>query len=200
MSKRIFDFVSAFILLFLFSPVLIVVFVVLSIKFKNHPFFFQQRTGLDQKIFRIIKFKTMSDAVDSNGLLLPDEQRLSKVGTALRNLSLDELPQLLNVLKGDMSLIGPRPLLPEYLPHYSSVQIRRHEVKPGITGWAQVNGRNSISWEEKFKLDVWYVDNHSWNLDFKIILLTILKILTKDSVSPSSGVTMPRFDKKNTYE
>lgn len=157
------------------------------------PFFFQLRPGKNAKLFNIIKFKTMNDKKDSNGELLPDHKRLTKVGAFVRKTSLDEIPQLINVIKGDMSLIGPRPLLPEYLPLYSKEQMRRHEVKPGITGWAQVNGRNAISWQEKFKLDVWYVNHVNFSLDLKIILLTIKKVLVKEGISSATSVTMEKF-------
>ena len=157
------------------------------------PFFFQRRPGETGKIFKIIKFKTMNGSTDALGNLLPDSQRLTKVGSLVRKSSLDEIPQLLNVLKGDMSLVGPRPLLIEYLPLYNDNQKRRHEVKPGITGWAQVNGRNAISWEEKFKLDVWYVDNQSFWLDMKILWLTIRKVLVREGINQDGQATMEPF-------
>lgn len=157
------------------------------------PFFFQSRPGKGGKIFKIIKFKTMNDRKDSNGDLLPDSKRLTKIGALVRKTSLDELPQLLNVLIGDMSLVGPRPLLIEYLPLYNFEQGRRHNVRPGITGWAQVNGRNAISWNEKFNLDVWYVDNLSFNLDLKILLLTFKKVFKSEGINASANVTMEKF-------
>ena len=162
----------------------------------NSPVLFRQsRPGLNRKVFDIFKFRTMTNDCDKDGILLTDELRLTKFGKFLRSISIDELPSLWNVLKGEMSLVGPRPLLVEYLPLYSSKQARRHEVKPGITGWAQVNGRNSISWDEKFALDVWYVDNQSIWLDIKILYLTIKKVIVRDGISAKDDVTMPRFDK-----
>lgn len=160
-------------------------------------FFPQQRPGKDEKIFKIVKFKTMTDERDVEGNLLPDEKRLTKIGKFIRKTSLDELPQLINVLKGDMSLIGPRPLLPQYLPLYSKEQARRHNVRPGITGWAQVNGRNDISWGKKFELDVWYVDHLSFGLDMKIIFLTIWKVLKRDGVSKEGMATTEPFNGHN---
>ena len=160
-------------------------------------FFMQQRPGKKGKIFKVIKFKTMTDECDVNGDLLPDEKRLTNVGKFLRSTSMDELPQLINVLKGDMALIGPRPLLPQYLPLYNKEQARRHEVRPGITGWAQVNGRNAISWTKKFELDVWYVDHCSFLLDLKIILLTIKKVFVREGISSDTSVTMEAFNGNN---
>ena len=160
-------------------------------------FFLQNRPGRDGKVFKVIKFKTMTDERDSKGCLLPDEQRLTKVGKFVRSTSIDELPQLINVLKGDMALIGPRPLLPQYLPLYSKKQARRHEVRPGITGWAQVNGRNAISWTKKFELDVWYVDHCSFLLDLKIFLLTIRKVFVREGISSDTSVTMEPFTGNN---
>jgi lipopolysaccharide/colanic/teichoic acid biosynthesis glycosyltransferase len=164
------------------------------------PFFFQIRPGKKEKLFRIIKFKTMNDRRDRCGNLLSDVERLTAVGKWLRKTSLDELPQLINVLKGDMSLIGPRPLMPEYLPVYSKIQARRHELKPGITGWAQVNGRNAISWDKKFELDVWYVDNVSMSLDLKIVFYTFIKVMSSNEISADGHATMPSFaeDKKKS--
>jgi len=179
--------------LLLLSPIFLMVTLGLSVANNGKPFFFQLRPGKDGKIFRIAKFKTMNDKKDSKGNLLPDAKRLTKIGSFVRKTSLDELPQLFNVLKGEMSLIGPRPLLPEYLPLYSKTQNRRHEVKPGITGWAQVNGRNAISWEDKFKYDVWYVDHLSFLVDLKIILLTIKKVLVREDISSTTSVTMEKF-------
>ena len=160
-------------------------------------FFFQERPGKDGKIFKVIKFKTMTDECDSNGVLLPDESRLTKVGTFVRSTSIDELPQLINVLKGDMALIGPRPLLPQYLPLYSKEQMRRHEVRPGISGWAQCHGRNAISWTEKFKLDVWYVDHLSLKTDLKVIFITIKKVLCREDINSDNDATMEDFDGTN---
>ena len=160
-------------------------------------FFTQERPGRNGKIFKVIKFKTMTDERDVNGDLLPDEQRLTKVGKLIRSTSVDELPQLINVLKGDMALIGPRPLLPQYLPLYNKEQARRHEVRPGITGWAQVNGRNAISWAKKFELDVWYVDHCSFILDLRIIVLTIKKVFVREGISSETSVTMEYFTGNN---
>lgn len=191
--KRVLDLSVALIAFIVLSPIIIIVTVWLYIANNGHPFFFQIRPGKGAKLFKIIKFKTMSDKKDHYGNLLPDHLRLTSIGSFVRKTSLDEIPQLLNVLKGDMSLIGPRPLLPEYLPLYNTEQNRRHEVNPGITGWAQVNGRNAISWEQKFKLDVWYVDNVSFLLDLKILWLTIKKVLVKEGISSSTSVTMEKF-------
>jgi lipopolysaccharide/colanic/teichoic acid biosynthesis glycosyltransferase len=182
-GKRIIDFIVAFIGLLLLFPVLVIVTLLLTIANQGKPFFFQTRPGKNQKIFKIIKFKTMTDAKDTNENLLLDVDRLTKVGRFVRKTSLDELPQLINVLKGDMSLIGPRPLLLQYLSLYSDFQNRRHEVKPGITGWAQVNGRNSISWENKFVYDVWYVDQISFLVDLKILLLTVKKVFKSEGIT-----------------
>jgi len=194
--KRVFDVVIAVIGLLLLLP-LIVILILLIRKIIGSPVFFkQQRPGINGKIFKMVKFRSMSYALDKNGMPLSDEQRLLPFGLWLRSTSLDELPELWNVLKGDMSLVGPRPLLVEYLPFYSEEQMRRHNVKPGITGWAQVNGRNSISWDDKFKLDVWYVDNKTFMLDVKILLLTIKRVLLKEGISPNDSIIMPRFDKK----
>lgn len=179
---------------FMFAlPVFILVCGLLAVANSGSIFFVQPRPGRNGHIFRIIKFKTMNDKKDSKGQLLPDSIRLTPIGRFVRKTSLDEIPQLLNVIKGDMSLIGPRPLLVEYLPLYSGEQARRHEVRPGITGWAQVNGRNAISWEEKFKLDVWYVDNLSLGLDVRILLLTIFKVLRSDGISQTGQATMEKF-------
>ncbi|MDQ3292532.1 MAG: sugar transferase [Bacteroidota bacterium] len=192
--KRFLDLtisVSAFIVAL---PIFIIVVISLAIANRGKVFFFQARPGKNEKVFRIIKFKTMNDLKDSNGKLLPDEVRLTAVGKFVRKTSLDEIPQLINVIKGDMSLIGPRPLLVEYLPLYNNVQKRRHEVRPGITGWAQINGRNAISWEQKFEYDVWYVDNMSFLLDMKIILLTIKKVFKSEGISQQGHATMPFFE------
>lgn len=160
---------------------------------KGFPFFVQRRPGKGEKIFRLIKFRTMTNARDANGELLPDDKRLTRFGTMIRKTSLDEIPQLINVIKGDMSLIGPRPLLIEYLPRYSAIQKRRHEVRPGITGWAQVNGRNAISWERKFELDVWYVDHLNLKLDIRILMLTLKKVVKPEGISQEGHATMPVF-------
>lgn len=181
--KRFFDLVLASIVFILLSPIFIGVMIILSISNKGSPFFFQQRPGKNEKIFRIIKFKTMNDAKDDQGNLLPDTQRLTKIGGLVRKTSLDEVPQLLNVIKGDMSLIGPRPLLVSYLDLYDEFEKKRHTVRPGITGWAQVNGRNAIDWETKFKLDVYYVENLSLALDIRILLKTINNVLLSKDIS-----------------
>jgi lipopolysaccharide/colanic/teichoic acid biosynthesis glycosyltransferase len=194
--KPLIDFLAALLGLLLLSPLLLVVWLSLSIANQGKPFFFQQRPGKNGTLFKIIKFKTMNDRKDVSGNLLSDAERLTNIGSFVRKTSLDELPQLLNVLKGDMSLIGPRPLLVQYLPLYSDFQRRRHEVKPGITGWAQVNGRNAISWEKKFEYDVWYVDNRSSLLDFKILIKTIQKIVKSDGISGTDTVTMQAFKGK----
>lgn len=181
----------------LFAPLLIIT---LWLYFANKGagvFFMQERPGKNGKIFKVIKFKTMTDERDVDGNLLPDAQRLTKVGRFVRSTSIDELPQLINVLKGDMALIGPRPLLPQYLPLYSKEQARRHEVRPGITGWAQVNGRNAISWTRKFELDVWYVDHCSFLLDLKIIFMTIKKVFVREGISSETSVTMEAFTGNN---
>ena len=191
--KRVFDFILALTSLLIISPVFIVFFIALAIANEWKPFFFQKRPGKNGKIFTIIKFKTMNDKTDSEGNLLPDAERLTAVGSFVRKTSIDEIPQLINVLKGDMALIGPRPLLVQYLPLYNDHQARRHEVRPGITGWAQINGRNAISWEEKFNLDVWYVDHVSFILDLKIIFLTIKKVFIKEGISADGHVTIEPF-------
>jgi len=193
--KPLIDFTFAFIGLFLVSPVLIVVTIFLAIANDGKPFFFQTRPGKNGKPFRIIKFKTMNDKQDADGNLLPDAVRLTKIGRFVRKTSLDELPQLINVLKGDISLVGPRPLLMIYLSRYDEEQARRHEVKPGITGWAQVNGRNTISWEEKFRLDVEYVDKLTFCLDVKILLMTVKKVLMSKGISSDTHATMEVFYK-----
>ncbi len=191
--KNILDFIVAILVLILASPIIIVTVSLLFFFQKRNVFFLQERPGKNERIFKLVKFKTMTDEKDSNGNLLPDEQRLTWIGKFVRKASLDELPQMINVLKGDMSLIGPRPLLVEYLPLYNDEQRRRHEIKPGITGWAQVNGRNTISWENKFKYDVWYVDNASFLLDIKIVFLTILKIFKSEGISSDTSATMEKF-------
>lgn len=184
--KRIIDLVGSLLILIIMLPVIIMVTIGLYLVNQGKPFFFQARPGKNGKVFKIIKFKTMNDLKDQNGNLLSDELRLTKIGTFVRKTSLDEMPQLINVFKGDMSLIGPRPLLTQYLHLYNDFQNRRHEVKPGITGWAQVNGRNAISWDKKFELDVWYVDNISFVVDIKILFLTIIKVLKSDGINPDN--------------
>lgn len=196
--KRIIDFVLVLCALLIIWPVLLIIIVFLHFANKGAGVFFtQDRPGKDAKIFKAIKFKTMTDERDAEGKLLPDAQRLTKVGRIVRSLSIDELPQLINVLKGDMALVGPRPLLPKYLPLYSKEQYRRHEVRPGITGWAQVNGRNNISWTKKFELDVWYVDHCSFWLDVKIILLTVKKVFFREDISKEGEATTVPFDGTN---
>ena len=196
--KRFFDFWISLIALICISPILIIVTIWLHFANKGAgAFFLQERPGKDEKIFRVIKFKTMTDERDENGNLLPDSQRLTKVGKFVRSTSIDELPQLINVLKGDMALIGPRPLLPQYLPLYSPEQARRHEVRPGISGWAQCHGRNAISWTEKFKLDVWYVDHVSLWTDLKVIWITIMKVLKRADINEAGQATMEAFNGHN---
>ena len=196
--KRFLDFWISLIALICISPILLVVTIWLHFANKGAgAFFLQERPGKDGKIFKVIKFKTMTDERDAEGNLLPDEIRLTKVGNFVRSTSLDELPQLMNVLKGDMALIGPRPLLPEYLPLYSKEQARRHEVRPGISGWAQCHGRNSISWTEKFKLDVWYVDHLSLMTDLKVIWLTIASVLKREGISEEGMATVEDFNGNN---
>lgn len=191
--KLLIDFTVSFVVLIIASPLLFIVTLLLLLVNQGKPFFFQLRPGKKQQLFKIIKFKTMNDKTYSDGNLLPDEQRLTKIGNFVRKTSLDELPQLLNVLKGDMSLIGPRPLLPEYLPLYNETQRIRHEVKPGITGWAQVNGRNAISWSQKFEFDVWYVDNVSFLLDCKIVFLTIKKVFKREGITSQNSASSEAF-------
>ena len=196
--KRLIDFILVFCALLLIWPILLVIIIFLHFANKGAGVFFtQDRPGKDAKIFKAIKFKTMTDERDAAGKLLPDAQRLTKVGRIVRSLSIDELPQLINVLKGDMALVGPRPLLPKYLPLYSKEQYRRHEVRPGITGWAQVNGRNNISWTKKFELDVWYVDHCSFWLDVKIILLTVKKVFFREDISKEGEATTVPFNGTN---
>ncbi|RHU30625.1 MULTISPECIES: sugar transferase [Parabacteroides] len=196
--KRLIDFIIVFCVLAVIWPILLII--TLWLHFANKgagAFFFQERPGKDEKIFKVIKFKTMTDERDATGNLLPDAERLTKVGRFVRSTSIDELPQLVNVLKGDMALIGPRPLRTYYLPLYSKEQARRHDVRPGITGWAQINGRNSITWTEKFKLDVWYVDHLSLWLDVKIIFLTIKKVICRNDINNETVATMYPFDGTN---
>ena len=193
MIKRLFDIAISIFLLICLSPVIALVYILIWIDMGAPALFYQTRPGLNGQLFLIYKFRTMSELFGDDGSLLPDSLRLTKVGLFLRKTSLDELPQLLNVLKGDMSFVGPRPLLMEYLPLYSKEQARRHLVRPGITGWAQVNGRNTISWQERFKLDVWYVDNVSLILDFKIMAMTALKVLRRDGIAAPNSDTMEKF-------
>jgi undecaprenyl phosphate N,N'-diacetylbacillosamine 1-phosphate transferase len=191
--KRVIDIIISLVLLIIVSPLLIITTLLLTIANKGSAFFIQKRPGLNESIFKIIKFKTMTDSRDDLGNLLSDEARITIVGKLIRKTSLDELPQLFNVLKGEMSLIGPRPLLVAYLSHYNKFQKQRHDVKPGITGWAQVNGRNMLSWEEKFEHDVWYTKNISFRLDIKILILTFEKVLKRDGISSTSSATMEVF-------
>ncbi len=193
MFKRLFDLSVAVVAIFFLWPVLLVIAILVRVRLGAPVFFRQVRPGLHGKPFEMVKFRTMLDARDAQGNLLPDAERMTRLGRFLRSSSLDELPELWNVLKGEMSLVGPRPLLMEYLPLYSDEQRRRHEVRPGITGWAQVNGRNALSWDEKFKLDVWYVDNQSFWLDVKIIFLTVKKVLVRDGISAEGEATMSKF-------
>lgn len=195
--KRVIDVVVAFLMLLFLSPVLLLVAWLVRKKLGSPVLFRQMRTGINGTSFEIFKFRTMLDANDQYGTPLPDAQRMTKFGAFLRSSSLDELPGLWNVLKGDMSLVGPRPLLPEYLPLYSEAERRRHEVRPGVTGWAQVNGRNSLSWKNKFKLDVWYVDNRTLWLDIKILLLTVKKVVVREGIGAEGEVTMSKFTGKN---
>jgi len=191
--KRLLDFLAALIGFILLSPIFIVVTIGLFFANQGKPFFFQVRPGKNERLFKIIKFKTMNDKKGVDGQLLPDSERLTKIGSFVRKTSLDEIPQLLNVIKGDMSLIGPRPLLPQYLPLYNKLQKRRHEIQPGITGWAQINGRNAISWNQKFEYDVWYVDNCNFILDIKILFLTIKKVFVSEGISQEGNATMEPF-------
>ncbi|MFD2562444.1 sugar transferase [Aquimarina rubra] len=195
--KRVLDFSTAFLLLLFIAPIFLVLIIFLAIANKGKPFFVQKRPGKSEKIFSIIKFKTMNDLKDNDGNLLPDKERMTTVGTFVRKTSLDEIPQLINVLIGDMSLIGPRPLIIEYLPVYNETQKKRHNVRPGITGWAQVNGRNSITWKKKFEYDVWYVENCSFLLDLKILGLTLKKVLKKEDVNLSNELTSEWFNGTN---
>ena len=196
--KRVLDFTIVFFVLLLIWPILLCITIWLHFANKGAgAFFTQDRPGKGGKIFKVVKFKTMTDERDKDGNLLPDSERLTKVGKFVRSTSIDELPQLINVLKGDMSLIGPRPLLPQYLPLYSPEQARRHEVRPGITGWAQCHGRNAITWTEKFKLDVWYVDNISFVTDLKVIFITVKKVLFREDINSATSATMEYFDGTN---
>ena len=195
--KRILDFFLSVVGLFILSPLLLVVSILLFITGHGNPLFFQKRSGLNGKTFKVIKFKTMVDKKDNEGNLLEDEYRLTKLGKFLRSTSIDEIPQLINVIINDMSLIGPRPLLVEYISLYNDVQRKRLNVKPGITGWAQINGRNTISWKQKFELDIWYVDNISFFIDFKIFILTIIKVLKSEGINFNSKFTSERFNGNN---
>lgn len=196
--KRLFDFVIALCAFLVFSPLFLVLIIFLAVANQGAGvFFFQERPGIGAKVFKVIKFKTMNDRRDKSGKLLPDVERITKVGKFVRSASLDELPQLINVIKGDMALVGPRPLLVKYLPLYNEFQARRHEVRPGITGWAQVNGRNAISWSKKFELDVYYVDNISLLLDIKILLLTVKKVFVRSGVNAGDNTTMEPFRGNN---
>lgn len=199
-AKRFFDFLGALGVLIILNPLLLVVAVLIRTRLGSPVLFTQKRPGLYGNPFFMYKFRTMTNTKDSVGNLLPDEERLTPFGNMLRRTSIDELPELLNVLKGDMSLVGPRPLLTEYLPLYSPEQARRHEVRPGITGWAQVNGRNAITWEEKFKFDVWYVDNQSFWLDIKILWMTVVKVFRREGISQEGHATMPFFKGNKDHE
>lgn len=198
--KRFFDFLLSAMLLLMLSPVLLFVAVLVRFRLGSPVLFRQRRPGMHGKPFEILKFRTMTDARDAAGELLPDAERLTPFGEWLRRFSLDELPQLINVLKGELSFVGPRPLLMEYLPLYSPEQARRHEVRPGITGWAQVNGRNAISWEERFRLDVWYVDHRSLVLDFKILYLTVWRVLNREGINAAGEATMSKFTGTNVED
>jgi len=191
--KPAFDFIFALLLLVLSLPIILFPIILLAVANRGKIFFIQPRPGLHSKIFHVIKFKTMNDKKDKQGNLLPDEKRLTNIGKFIRATSLDEIPQLVNVIKGEMSFVGPRPLLVEYLSLYNLKQMRRHEVKPGITGWAQVNGRNTISWKQKFEYDVWYVENQNFLLDIKILFLTMLKVFKSEGINSSTSVTMEKF-------
>ena len=192
--KRLFDIIVSLVALIIFSVIIAITAILVRTKLGSPIIFKQERPGLYGKSFYVYKFRTMTDEIDRNGKLLPDHIRLTKVGKFIRKFSLDEFPQLFNVLKGDISLVGPRPLLMEYLPLYTYEQARRHEVRPGITGWAQVNGRNAISWEEKFKLDVWYVDNQSFWLDIKILFMTVLKVFKSEGINQDGQATIEKFN------
>ena len=195
--KRLLDIVISATALILLSPFMLIIYLLVRINLGGHAFFLQERVGKDNKIFKMIKFRTMKNSTDKDGNLLSDNERLTRFGRFLRSFSIDELPELINILKGDMSLVGPRALLVQYLEHYNSEQIRRHEVLPGLTGWAQINGRNSITWCEKFKLDVWYVDNWSLWLDIKIFFLTFWKVFKREGINQSETVTMEYFNGTN---
>lgn len=192
-GKRLLDLILATLMFLVLSPIFLVLFVLLSFHFNGSPFFLQERPGRDSRRFQIIKFKTMRDATGEGGLIISDDKRITSFGKLVRRTSLDEIPQLLNVLKGDMSLVGPRPLLMEYLPLYNQTQARRHEIRPGVTGWAQVNGRNAIGWEQKFDFDIWYVDHLSVGLDLKILFQTLWKVVGGKGVSQRGHVTVGKF-------
>lgn len=198
--KRAFDLVVSAVSLILLSPCILIVAILVRLKLGAPILFTQSRPGKNDRVFEIFKFRSMTSETDQHGNLLPDETRLTKFGRFMRATSLDELPGLVNVLKGDMSLVGPRPLLVEYLPRYNARQKRRHEVKPGITGWAQVNGRNAVSWEERFELDVWYVENQSFLLDLKILVMTVGKVVRRSGVSAAGHATMPKFQGSESRE
>ena len=191
--KRILDIISSLLAIIILSPLLGMLTIIGAFEMKGNPFFTQERPGKDEKIFKLIKFRTMTNAKDKDGNFLSDADRLTRYGKFLRNTSLDELPELFNILKGDMSVIGPRPLLVQYLPRYNEYQHRRHEVKPGLSGWAQVNGRNAISWEDKFNYDVEYVDNYSMLMDIRILFMTILNVLKREGISSETSATMEEF-------
>src|SRR5690606_220559 len=195
--KPLLDFLISFIGLIILSPVLILVGLLLALANKGNPFFFQKRPGKNERIFRIVKFRTMTNETDAQGNLLPDSERLTGIGKLVRKTSIDEIPQLINVLTGDMSLIGPRPLLPQYLPIYNERQKKRHEVRPGITGWAQVNGRNAISWKQKLEYDAWYVENLSAGLDLKIFIKTIKKVILSEDINTANMATTEPFNGNN---
>ena len=195
--KRMFDILISSVLLFFLWPIMVIICILVKINLRSPVFFLQERIGKDNKTFKIIKFRTMKDAKDKDGNDLPDFERVTRLGSFLRTASLDELPELINVIKGEMSLVGPRPLLTQYLSIYNKEQIRRHDVLPGVTGWAQVNGRNSLTWNEKFNLDVWYVDNRTFLLDLKILFLTAYKVIKRDGINQGEGVTMEYFNGSN---
>lgn len=192
--KRLLDLILASLMFLILTPVFLLLFISLTIYFKGKPFFFQDRPGKEGKVFKIMKFKTMSDECGKDGILLQDEKRLSSFGKMVRKTSLDEIPQLINVLKGEMSLVGPRPLLKEYLPLYNSFQSKRHSVRPGVTGWAQINGRNAISWSQKFEYDVWYAEHLSFSLDLQILFQTLWNVIRGKGVSQQGHVTMGKFE------
>ena len=196
--KRLLDIFCSFLALIVFSPLFLLLIVMGTIKMKGNPFFTQERPGYNEKIFKLIKFRTMTNEKDENGELLPDEIRLNKYGKFLRSTSLDELPEAINIFIGDMSVVGPRPLLVRYLPLYNEEQHRRHDVKPGLSGWAQVNGRNTVSWEDKFKMDVWYSEHVSFPLDVKIVLMTIGKFIKREGISSETSATMEEFMGSNS--
>ncbi|MDY4252018.1 MAG: sugar transferase [Clostridium sp.] len=195
--KRSFDFICALIALILLFPILIIIAILIRIKLGSPIFFLQERVGKDNKVFKIIKFRTMRDIRDKNGNLLADEERMTSFGKTMRSLSIDELPELINILKGDMSIVGPRPLLVQYLSLYNDEQIKRHNTLPGLTGWAQINGRNNLSWNEKFDLDLWYVKNRSFKLDLKIIFLTIYKVIKREDINKEGQATTEYFNGMN---